>query len=108
MEVDWSLDRASNKPGALSSDRSAVKGAYGLGLKAVAKALHTNNLIGTSWGSSQVDGMGAMTAAWFCDNEADKDESRLMDYPLMQEVGAYNEVDCRVLQEILYYLRSDH
>ena len=49
-----------------------------------------------------------MVAAWFIDKQADQDARNLSEYPLMQEVGEYNEVDCRVMQEILFYLRENH
>ena len=90
------------------SEPVGVKNAYGLGLKAVAKAMKSHGLIDTGWGTSQVDGLGAMVAAWFCDSDAANDGKNLMDYRVMQEVGEYNEVDCKVMQEILYYLRSNH
>ena len=91
-----------------SAEPVGIKNAYGLGLKAVAKALKSHGLIDTGWGVSQVDGMGAMTAAWHCEAEAANDDKQLMDFQLMQEVGKYNEVDCRVMQEILYYIRANH
>lgn len=85
-----------------------VRGASALGLKAVANAMKSHGLIETDWGSSQVDGMGAMTAAWHYDKQAASDGKTLMDYPLMQEVGEYNHVDCTVMWEILDYLRKHH
>ena len=85
-----------------------VCGAHDLGLKTVAKALHARGLIETSWGDSKVDGQGAMVGAWRCDAEARRKGIRLADTELMEEIQEYNEVDCRVMQEILYYLRANH
>ncbi|MCY4582693.1 MAG: ribonuclease H-like domain-containing protein [Chloroflexi bacterium] len=85
-----------------------VKGSMGFGLKSVARAFHEHGLIKTDWGSSKVDGMGAMVGAWRCDDEAAERSVRLLDLPLMQEIAAYNEVDCKVMQEILHYLRAHH
>ena len=85
-----------------------VCGAHDLGLKTVAKALHARGLIETSWGDSKVDGQGAMVGAWRCDAEARRKGIRLADTELMAEIEEYNEVDCRVMQEILYYLREHH
>ena len=85
-----------------------VCGAHDLGLKTVAKALHARGLIETSWGDSKVDGQGAMVGAWRCDAEARRKGIRLADTELMEEIQEYNEVDCRVMQEILYYLRAEH
>ena len=85
-----------------------VCGAHDLGLKSVAKALHAEGLIETSWGDSKVDGQGAMVGAWRCDAEARQKGICLIDTGLMAEIQEYNEVDCRVMQEILYYLRANH
>ena len=91
-----------------SAEPVAVKGAFGLGLKAVAQAMKSHGLIETDWGDSLVDGLGAMVAAWRIDEEAARDGKRLMDYDLMRDVGRYNEVDCKVMWEILRYLREKH
>ena len=86
----------------------AVRGAHGLGLKSVAKALHAHHLIETSWGDSKVDGRGAMVGAWWCDAEARRKGIRLENTELMEEIRQYNEVDCQVMKEILSYLRGRH
>ena len=85
-----------------------IRGAMGFGLKTVARAFREHGLIQTDWGSSKVDGMGAMVGAWRCDEEAAQRGIRLRDVPLMVEIAAYNEVDCKVMMEILEYLRTHH
>ena len=85
-----------------------VRGALSFGLKAFAKALHGHGLIETSWGDSQVDGLGAMVGAWACDAEARERGVPMTDVGLMHEIAEYNEVDCRVMMEILTYLREHH
>ena len=85
-----------------------VRGALSFGLKAFARAMHAHGLIETSWGDSQVDGLGAMVGAWRCDAEAREHGLRLMDIDLMREIAEYNEVDCKVMMEILAYLRAHH
>ena len=85
-----------------------VRGAFGFGLKEIAKTLHGHGLIETSWDDSPVDGLGAMVGAWHCDREAAEKGIRLADTELMQEIQRYNEVDCRVMQEIVKYLREHH
>ena len=85
-----------------------VRGAFGFGLKEIAKTLRGHDLIKISWEDSPVDGQGAMVGAWHCDREAAKKGIRLADTELMQEIQRYNEVDCRVMQEILDYLREHH
>ena len=85
-----------------------VRDTDGLGLKVVAKALHAHGHIPTSWGDSKVDGQGAMVGAWRCDQEAEGQKIRLADTDLMKKIRCYNEVDCRVMQEILEYVRQNH
>lgn len=85
-----------------------VCGADDLGLKTVASALHARGCIETSWADSKVDGQGAMVGAWRCDAEAGRKGIRLADTGLMAEIQEYNEVDCKVMWEILSYLRRRH
>ena len=83
-----------------------VTGAFNFGLKAIAKAMHEQGLIGTSWGDGPADGMGAMVAAWRVDESMDGSGGILLDDPLMVEVADDNRVDCQVMAEILQWLRE--
>jgi hypothetical protein len=85
-----------------------VRGSLGFGLKAVANALHSHGFIESSWVDSPLDGLGAMVAAWRCNEEAERAGTRLIDTELMREVAKYNEVDCKVMMEIVRYLREQH
>ena len=85
-----------------------VHGALTFGLKAVAKALHGHGFIDTLWQDSPSDGLGAMVGAWRCQEDAATSGQPLTTMPLMQEISAYNEVDCKVMQEIVAYLRARH
>lgn len=85
-----------------------VRGSLEFGLKPVAKALNQHGLLETVWGDGPLDGLGAMVGAWSCAQEAAERGSILPETALMQEIGRYNEVDCRAMQEIVQYLRSEH
>ena len=85
-----------------------VRGAMGYGLKAVANAMRANGLIETGWDDSQVDGLGAMVGAWRCDAKARAEGVPMSEMDLMDEIIRYNEVDCRVMMEIVQYLRTHH
>ncbi len=85
-----------------------VKGALGFGLKAVANAMHSQGFIDTNWADSPVDGLGAMVGAWRCDEEARRQGVPMSGLPLMEEIASYNEVDCKVMMEIISYLRENH
>ena len=85
-----------------------VRGALGFGLKAVANAMYSHGLIETHWTNSHVDGLGAMVGAWRCDEEARQKDVLMTELPLMEEIVCYNEVDCKVMMEIVRYLRANH
>lgn len=80
-------------------------GVFDFKLKAVAKGLHRMGLIKTDWNSATVDGMGAMMMAWYCYQNADEDTD-VGKLPEMIDVIKYNEVDCKVLWEIINWLRN--
>ena len=85
-----------------------VRGSLGFGLKALANALHSQGLIETSWEDSPIDGLGAMVGAWQCDEEAEQRGIAMTSLPLMAEIIRYNEIDCKVMMEIVRYLRNNH
>ena len=55
-----------------------------------------------------IDGLGAMVGAWRCDEEAKEQAVPMGQLPLMNEIAHYNEVDCKVMMEIVCYLRASH
>ena len=85
-----------------------TRGALNFGLKTVAKAMRSLGLIQTDWGDSQVDGLGAMVGAWRCQEEAQIKGVSMAALPLMQEIAAYNEIDCKAMMDIIRYLREHH
>ena len=76
-----------------------VRGPMGFGLKTVARSLRRHGLIETGWTDGVTDGLGAIVAAWWCADVATMQGGLLADFDLMEEVSAYNEVDCRVMME---------
>ncbi len=85
-----------------------VRDSFGFGLKPIAKAMHGHSLVETLWGDGPTDGLGAMVAAWWCQEAANSRGLTLPQIDLMQEVVSYNEVDCKVMMEIIAYLRREH
>ena len=85
-----------------------VRGALSFGLKTFARAMQANGLIKASWEDSQLDGLGAMVGAWACDEEALDKGVKLFEVPLMRDIGRYNEIDCKVMEEIVRRLRTHH
>jgi hypothetical protein len=85
-----------------------VRGAFSFSLKSIARAMKANGLIATDWGEGLADGAGAMAGAWNAAVEAKRRGVALGDTDTMREVARYNEVDCRVMAEILEHLRAEH
>ena len=85
-----------------------VRGAHGFGLKAITKALNNLKLIDIDWPDGTTDGLGAMAGAWWCDEQAELEGNLLTDYELMDDIRAYNEIDCKAMHEIISYMRIKH
>jgi hypothetical protein len=84
-----------------------VKGAFSFGLKSIARAMRAHGLIATEWSDGLADGAGAMAGAWSAAADSRARGRSLTESPVMQEIARYNEVDCRVMAEILEYLRRE-
>ena len=84
-----------------------VTGAWGFGLKAIAKGMHQAGLIATVWSDGPADGLGAMAAAYEADRRASAAGDTLYDYEFLRAVAAYNEVDCRAMAEVVEWLRAN-
>lgn len=87
-----------------------IKGCLDYKLKNVAKAFYKYGYITSIWdnGSSCVDGADAAVGAYKIEKETVESGTPFNEAPLAQEIIKYNEVDCKVLQQILYWLRENH
>ena len=81
-----------------------VKGALCFKLKEIAQAMFSHGLINTSWADIELnDGFTAMVNGmkyYMIENKTEEDEK------IIVEIQKYNEIDCKVLWEILKYLRN--
>ena len=84
-----------------------VRGAFSFSLKPIARSLHALGHIQTHWSEGLADGAGAMVGAWNAAAEAKRKGVTLGATEVMGEIARYNEVDCRVMAEILDYLRRE-
>jgi hypothetical protein len=88
-----------------------VRGCYRFKLKHFANAMQKHGLILTNWGSTKMsDGLRAMFEGIliyrdYDDRNLEVTHSNNADF---KEIVDYNEVDCRVMWEIIEYLRSNH
>ncbi len=87
-----------------------VRGALGFSLKTIARAMHSAGLIQTTWPTHSMckDGLSAMLCAVKSAEDAKRRGIPLISDALVQDILAYNEVDVRVLMEVLTYLRTHH
>ncbi|HEY6959494.1 MAG TPA: hypothetical protein VI814_11775 [Candidatus Limnocylindria bacterium] len=85
-----------------------VRGSFSFSLKSIARAMRAQGMIATDWGDGLADGAGAMAGAWNAAVEAKRRGVALGDTETMREIARYNEVDCRVMAEILDHLRAEH
>ena len=92
----------------MKTEPVVVQGAMGFGLKSIATAMRDHGSIDTAWGAGPTDGLGAMVGAWSSAKEASERGCTLPETELMQEIERYNEVDCKVMMEIVRYLRAHH
>lgn len=86
-----------------------IKGAFNFKLKEVANACYENKIIKTKWADGGLSsGIGAMLEGMkYYEKVADEtlDDN---DKKIFQSIVEYNEVDCKVMWEIIEYLRSKH
>ena len=92
----------------IQAEPVVVRGAFSFSLKQIARSMRRNGLIATDWGDGLADGAGAMAGAWNAAVEAKRRGVALGDTDTMREIARYNEVDCRVMAEILEHLRAEH
>jgi len=87
-----------------------IKGCLDYSLKSVAKIFHKYGYIKTIWDgkSSCADGADVAVGAYKIDKEVQQNGTLFTDHPLTEEIIKYNEIDCKVLQEIITYLRENH
>lgn len=92
-----------------------TRGALNFSLKTVVKAFYDNGFIETSYIDSPVNnGLNAMVLAYeehvnfIIHNQQNNNKLNLADSFIIQQIKNYNEIDCKVLWEILRYLREHH
>lgn len=95
-----------------------VKGALNFSLKTIANAMYKNKLINTCWDSSSIcsNGLEAMFLAYnLYKNNDNIDNNNIVAMQqinpkghIMKEIIKYNIIDCKVMWEILSYLRNNY
>jgi hypothetical protein len=82
-----------------------IKGALNFSLKTIANTMYNHGMIKVKWNNSSLcsNGLDAMIIA----NQL-YENNLIVKLEDMKEIAQYNEIDCKVLYEILNYLRINH
>ncbi len=81
-----------------------LKDCFNYGLKNIARAMKKHGMINVDMDSDCDNGTSAMVNAWNCYNL----HGNICEMSSMKDIVKYNEFDCKVLWEILTYLRNNH
>ena len=91
-----------------------IPGALSFGLKDVATAMHSNNMISTKWLANEsniTSGIDALFGAVALFDTSSTNKHNLNDKnkkQLLADIAKYNEIDCKVLMEINIWLAANH
>jgi len=101
---DWQVDDWADLCKVFQSEPIVLKDCYKFGLKPIAKAMKKHKMISACIESECNSGMAAMVNAWNCYKSSDSPTTS----DAMKDIAKYNEFDCKVLWEIVSYLRANH
>ncbi len=91
----------------LKNFETTIPNCYAYGLKELAKTFYDNGWIQTIW-PNDLNGEDAMMGAIQAEQRCQQGQYQaLYQVPLMQPLIEYNYVDCKVMEEIVSYLRSN-
>jgi hypothetical protein len=85
------------------------KGALSFGLKEIAKAMYENKLIQSYWNTANPcnNGLESMVVFKKIRDNATTEGKDIRQVPLLKDILDYNELDCKVMCEILFFLRRE-
>ena len=85
-----------------------IKGCFSFGLKDVSKALYRNRFIKTQYEDSTLNGLDAMLVAFIAEKECSKNKiENISDMNKMKDIIKYNFVDCKLLLDLLNFVRNN-
>ena len=80
-----------------------IKNCYNFSLKNIANEMYKNNFIKTIWDDNDIsNGLDAMYMGW----EIYQNNDNVKNSTVMKNIIKYNEIDCKVVYEIVNYLRN--
>ena len=101
---EWQIANWVDMCDVFKNEPIVIKDCYKFGLKNIAKAMYKHKMIKTNLNSDCDNGLLCTVKAWHlynsnCDIENNK---------VMNDIKKYNTFDCKVLYEIVEYLRQNH
>ncbi len=88
-----------------------VNGAFSFSLKDIAKAMYKNKMINTSWSNiekTKINCVNGQDALFWGIKLYEQNDIINEDNIILKTIQNYNEVDCKVMFEIISYLRKNH
>ena len=85
------------------NEKIVVNGCYDFGLKNIAREMKRLGMISTTLEADCSNGMLAMIRAWDCYHKY----KNPLQAPIMKDIARYNQYDCKVMCDILMYLRQN-
>lgn len=84
-----------------------IKNCFNFSLKNIAKQMYINNFISTVWDDNEINnGLNAMYFAYNEYNDYKNKNKNIFDSKIINSIIKYNEVDCKVIYEILLFLKN--
>jgi hypothetical protein len=86
-----------------------INGCFNFGLKSIAKTMYRHNMINVTWNSNNKcsNGQNAMIYAYNEYNKYKKLNEPITNSDVIGDIAEYNEIDCKVIYEIVEYLRHN-
>jgi hypothetical protein len=106
---NWQLDNWFDLLKLFKKVPIVIRGCLGFGVKEIATKMCDYKMISSDWSDSSCkSGTGAMLEAYKACKTARERKLSMKDLPTVKEIIKYNEVDVKVLWEIISYLRNNH
>ena len=105
ISENWKLSKWCDLCKLFREEPIVIKDCFKFGLKSIARAMRKHDMISTCNESKCDNGINAMIGAWqtYQEHSLHPESS-----DVMKEIIKYNEFDCKVLWEILSFLRKNH
>ena len=85
-----------------------IKGSTSYGLKNIAKAMYKHGMINYIWNDKLDSGFESMISIYKANNISINNNIKLYNVNITNDIIKYNMVDCKILHDIITYIRNNH